>query len=177
MSGRKKSPRSSRSKSPTVNQEIPDSPFSWEQLAEFKEMFSVFDKDGDGKITMHEMESLVQACGYTASESDLDDICSRLDQTGELLFSSDDFLKVAEHFNEQLNMEEMLTTCCKVFFADESRITAKTLTDVLTGLGNPLTTDEMKQLLFNIFPEDEDDSIEIPEFVAKILNKNPDEED
>lgn len=179
MSARsKKSSRSvkSRAKSPPAQPEENVSSFTPDQLLEYKEMFAVFDKDGDNKITMHEMYALVQACGYSAQESEIDDICSSLDQNGENLFSVDDFLKVAEHFNQQINMEEMLTTCCKVFFGEDTRIQQEKLQDILQTLGNPLTNDEIKQLFFNIFPDDEDE-IEVSDFVNKILGKTTDEDD
>ncbi len=39
-----------------------------EQLAEFKEAFALFDKDGDGSITAKELGTVMKSLGQTSSE-------------------------------------------------------------------------------------------------------------
>ena len=73
-------------------------------------------------------------------------------------------------------MEELLTTACRVFFGNDTRLYRDSLEKVLQTLGNPLTPEEIKQLFFNIFPDEDENQIEVSEFVAKILGKNPDED-
>ena len=44
-----------------------------EQIAEFKEAFSLFDKDGDGTITTKELGTVMRSLGQNPTEADLDD--------------------------------------------------------------------------------------------------------
>ena len=145
----------------------PDPVFSAEQLEEFKEAFGVFDKDGDGRINPQEMCGLLNATGFSVSQSEVSDYCARIDQTGENLFDHDEYLKVAEYFNKNLNTADIINACVRVFFGENIKMSVDELKNILTTLGNPLTPEEVKHLMFNINP-DGDDTIEIQGFVNKI---------
>lgn len=150
------------------DEEPPKEPaFNQDQLAEFDEAFGIFDKDGDGRITTQEMSALLGACGFSPSPEDVADYCARIDQTGENLFNKEEFLQVAEHFNNTSNLEEVVTACLRVFFGTDKKLTMEHLKNILTTLGNPLTPEEIKHLTFNIDP-DGDNLIPIADVVAKI---------
>ena len=42
-----------------------------EQIEEFKEAFSLFDKDGDGTITTKELQTVMRSLGQNPTESEL----------------------------------------------------------------------------------------------------------
>ncbi len=44
---------------------------SEQQIAEFKEAFSLFDKDGDGTITTKELGTVMKSLGQNPTESEL----------------------------------------------------------------------------------------------------------
>merc|ERR1712060_956776 len=44
-----------------------------EQIAEFKEAFSLFDKDGDGTITTKELGTVMRSLGQNPTEAELQD--------------------------------------------------------------------------------------------------------
>ncbi len=46
-----------------------------EQIAEFKEAFSLFDKDGDGCITTKELGTVMRSLGQNPTEAELQ-VCS-----------------------------------------------------------------------------------------------------
>ena len=45
-----------------------------EQIAEFKEAFSLFDKDGDGTITTKELGTVMRSLGQNPTEAELADM-------------------------------------------------------------------------------------------------------
>jgi len=49
---------------------------SEEQIAEFKEAFSLFDKDGDGTITCRELGTVMRSLGQNPTEAELTVRCS-----------------------------------------------------------------------------------------------------
>ena len=49
----------------------PDVQLTEEQIAEFKEAFSLFDKDGDGTITTKELGTVMRSLGQNPTEAEL----------------------------------------------------------------------------------------------------------
>lgn len=132
----------------------PDGPFTLAEIEEYKEMFGIFDKDSDGKVTMHELESLVNAVGFQPGESELDTICAKIDQTGAMKFNFEEFMQIAEYLRKLVNMDELIDKSLKVLFGTDYRTArAEVLKDYLLGMGRPLTEADVKQLLWNMDPD------------------------
>jgi len=53
-----------------------------EQIAEFKEAFSLFDKDGDGTITTKELGTVMRSLGQNPTEAELVDMINEVDADG-----------------------------------------------------------------------------------------------
>ena len=58
-----------------------------EQIAEFKEAFSLFDKDGDGTITTKELGTVMRSLGQNPTEAELQDMVSWLMLLAECVLS------------------------------------------------------------------------------------------
>uniref|UniRef100_A0A8C8Y7D7 EF-hand domain-containing protein n=1 Tax=Panthera leo TaxID=9689 RepID=A0A8C8Y7D7_PANLE len=50
-----------------------------EQIAEFKEAFSLFDKDGDGTITTKELRTTMRSLGQSPTEPKFQDMINEMD--------------------------------------------------------------------------------------------------
>uniref|UniRef100_A0A670XY81 Calglandulin n=1 Tax=Pseudonaja textilis TaxID=8673 RepID=A0A670XY81_PSETE len=50
-----------------------------EQIAEFKEAFLLFDKDGDGTITTKELGTVMWSLGQNPTEAELQDMINEVD--------------------------------------------------------------------------------------------------
>ena len=52
-------------------------------LTEFKEAFSLFDKDGDGTITTKELGTVMRSLGQNPTEAELQDMINEVDADGK----------------------------------------------------------------------------------------------
>ena len=54
-------------------------------FTEFKEAFSLFDKDGDGTITTKELGTVMRSLGQNPTEAELQDMINEVDADGKLI--------------------------------------------------------------------------------------------
>jgi len=52
-------------------------------VTEFKEAFSLFDKDGDGTITTKELGTVMRSLGQNPTEAELQDMINEVDADGK----------------------------------------------------------------------------------------------
>merc|ERR1711988_1445790 len=80
-----------------------------EQIAEFKEAFSLFDEDGDGTITTKELGTVMRSLGQNPTEAELHHVMTNL---GEKLTDEevDEMIREADVDGDgQVNYEEFVT--------------------------------------------------------------------
>ncbi|KAK2143929.1 hypothetical protein LSH36_799g01062 [Paralvinella palmiformis] len=75
---RRLTPRPSREGDLTVDQ------LTAEQVAEFKEAFALFDKDGDGTITYQELAHVMRGLGQNPTEEEVKTMIEEVDSDAEL---------------------------------------------------------------------------------------------
>ena len=65
-----------------------------EQIAECKEAFVLFDKDGDGTIVKEELAIVMASLGHEASDRDLDNMIAEVDEDGNGEIDFAEFLQM-----------------------------------------------------------------------------------
>lgn len=65
-----------------------------EEIAEFKEAFSLFDKDGDGIIDIKHLGLLVRSLNRNPTEQELEEMASEVDPLGKGRVEFPDFLSI-----------------------------------------------------------------------------------
>lgn len=142
-----------------------------EQIAEFREAFSLFDKDGDGKITTKELGTVMRSLGQNPTEAELGDMINEVDadQNGTIDFA--EFLTLMAKKMKETDTEEELIEAFKVFDTDgNGLISAAELRHVMTNLGEKLTDEEVDEMIREA-DVDGDGHINYEEFVRMMLAK------
>merc|ERR1712159_254963 len=89
-----------------------------EQIAEFKEAFSLFDKDGDGSITTKELGTVMRSLGQTPTEAGLQEMIKEVDANGDGTIDFPEFLNLMAKKMQDTDTEDDLKEAFKVFDKD-----------------------------------------------------------
>eukprot|EP00825_Cyclidium_porcatum_P050234 TRINITY_DN890_c0_g1_i1.p3 TRINITY_DN890_c0_g1~~TRINITY_DN890_c0_g1_i1.p3 ORF type:complete len:188 (-),score=66.14 TRINITY_DN890_c0_g1_i1:317-880(-) len=142
-----------------------------EQIAEFKEAFSLFDKDGDGTITTKELGTVMRSLGQNPTEAELQDMINEVDADGNGTIDFPEFLSLMARKMKDTDTEEELIEAFKVFDRDgNGLISAAELRHVMTNLGEKLTDEEVDEMIREA-DIDGDGHINYEEFVRMMMAK------
>ncbi|GFR92474.1 calmodulin [Elysia marginata] len=119
-----------------------------ESIAEFKEAFSLFDKDGDGTITTQELGVVMRSLGQNPTEAELRDMVNEVDADGNGTIEFTEFLTMMAKKMKESDTEEEIRDAFRVFDKDGNGfISAAELRHVMTNLGEKLTDDEVDEMV------------------------------
>ncbi|PNY28031.1 Uncharacterized protein TCAP_02050, partial [Tolypocladium capitatum] len=161
-----------------------------EQVSEFKEAFSLFDKDGDaaagsvqsgaqanmlaslpGQITTKELGTVMRSLGQNPSESELQDMINEVDADNNGTIDFPEFLTMMARKMKDTDSEEEIREAFKVFDRDNNGfISAAELRHVMTSIGEKLTDDEVDEMIREA-DQDGDGRIDYNEFVQLMMQQ------
>lgn len=142
-----------------------------EQIAEFKEAFSLFDKDGDGTISTKELGTVMRSLGQRPTEAELQDMINKVDVDGNETIDFPVFLTTMARKLKDTDSEEEVREAFRVFDKDgNGLISAAELRHVLTNLGEKLTEEEVDEMIREI-DVDGDGQINYEELVTMMISK------
>lgn len=120
-----------------------------QQITELKEAFLVFDKDGDGSITVQDLEHVFAAVGQHVSEKKLQTILAEADLDSNGVIDFPEFLNlVAVKQNDPEEKEQELKRTFHLYdLGNTGFITVSNLRFVMSRLGCPLTTEEAFEMI------------------------------
>ena len=145
-----------------------------EQISEFKEAFSLFDKSGDGSITTKELGTVMRSLGQNPTEAELQDMINEVDQDGSGTIDFPEFLTLMARKMQDSDSEEEIKEAFRVFDKDGNGfISAAELRHVMTNLGEKLTDEEVDEIMMMIRKPDVDGDgqINYEEFVKMMMSK------
>ncbi|KAG1725881.1 uncharacterized protein EDB91DRAFT_1086957 [Suillus paluster] len=132
---------------------------------EFKEAFSLFDKDGDGTITTKELGTVMRSLGQNPTEAELQDMINEVDADGNGTIDFPEFLTMMARKMRDTDSEDEIKEAFKVFDKDgNGYINAAELRHVMTNLGEKLTDGEVDEMIREA-DVDGDGQINYDEFV------------
>jgi len=119
-----------------------------EQVAEFKEAFDLFDKNGDGQVTASELGAVMESLGHCPTEEQLMDMVHEVDENGNGCIELDEFIKMMSRTVQESESEKELREAFKVFDKDKDGfISAAELRNVMYNLGEELSELEIFEMI------------------------------
>ena len=140
-----------------------------EQVAEFKDCFSLFDKDGSGKITTKDLGTCMRSSGQNPTEAELKGMIKEVDgdENGTIDFA--EFLSMmACQMKDRDDEKDMMEAFRKLDKNGNGFITGKELRYVMTNTGEKLTDEEVDEMIKDA-DIDSDGKINYEEFVKKMM--------
>ncbi|OQV20899.1 Calmodulin [Hypsibius exemplaris] len=118
------------------------------QVDEFKEAFSLFDKDNDGTITNKELGTVMRSLGQNPTEAELQDMINEIDQDGNGTIDFSEFLTMMAQKIKDTDSEEELREVFRAFDKDgDGFISAEELRHLMTNLGERVTDQELEKMI------------------------------
>jgi len=141
------------------------------QIAEFKEVFSLFDKDGDGKITTKELGTAERMMGQNPTEAQLQDMINVVDADGNGTIDFPEFLIMMARKMKAPDSEEDIKQNFREFDQDGGgSISASELKHVFENLGEKLTDEEVDEMIREA-DIDGNNKVNYEEFVKMMTTK------
>eukprot|EP01012_Entosiphon_sulcatum_P050990 TRINITY_DN699_c0_g1_i1.p2 TRINITY_DN699_c0_g1~~TRINITY_DN699_c0_g1_i1.p2 ORF type:complete len:177 (-),score=57.12 TRINITY_DN699_c0_g1_i1:99-629(-) len=139
-----------------------------EQIQEFREVFHLFDKDGDDTINVNELGTAMRSLGQNPTEEEVAGMIREVDVDGSGSIDFQEFLALMARSSTDTIIEEQLREAFKAFDQDDDGfISHKELKDGMYKLiGQKLSDEEVDEIIFESkFDEDQDGKISFEEFV------------
>jgi calmodulin len=140
-----------------------------EQIAEFKEAFLIFDKDGDGSISIKELATVMRSLGQSPTEQELQNMIDEVDEDGIGTIDFKEFLGLMAKKMEDKDSENDLVDAFKGFDIDGNCfISALELKYVLANTGEKLSEEEIEEIIRET-DTDGDGFIDYREFIRILM--------
>ncbi|KAK9085278.1 hypothetical protein Sjap_025689 [Stephania japonica] len=136
------------------------------QAKELEVVFKKFDANGDRKISMSELGSIMRSLGHNASEEELGKMMREADLDGDGFIDLNEFIEMNTKGVESTDEMEDLRNAFMVFDVDKNGvISVEELHRVLGKLGERSSIDDCKRMIRGV-DSDGDGQINFDEFLV-----------
>ncbi|CAM8905487.1 unnamed protein product [Rhodiola kirilowii] len=140
-----------------------------EKMNEFMQAFCLFDKNGDGCITIEELAVVIRSLDQNPTEEELQDMITEIDSDGNGTIEFSELLTLMARKIQETDAEEELKEAFKVFDKDQNGyISATELRHVMINLGEKLSDVEVEQMIREA-DLDGDGQVNYEEFVKMMM--------
>ena len=117
------------------------------QKNDLQEAFDLFDKDGDGTISVNELSSLFRCFGARKNPEELEQILKKYDEddSGEIEFP--EFVAMMAETILEPDVDPELTEAYKIFDRNDGGISPQELKEVLAKFNYFLTDEEVQDMV------------------------------
>lgn len=141
-----------------------------DQINEIKECFTLYDRDGDGKISCQELGTVIRSLGQNPTEAEVDEIIRNVIRNQS--FALAELYQVMSRFlTDTRNKQEEIREAFRVFDRDGTgMISAAELRHVMTNIGEKLSDQEVDEMIREI-DVDRDGQVKYEEMVRLMCGK------
>ena len=142
-----------------------------DKIAEFKEAFNLFDKNGDGTITTKELGTVMRSLGQNPTEAELQDMVKEVDVDDNGTIDFPEFLTMMARKMKDSDSEEEIKEAFSFFDKDgDGYISAAELRNARTNLGEKVTDEEVDEMIREA-DIDGDGKVSYEEFLKMMMSK------
>jgi len=138
---------------------------------EFKEIFQLYDEEGDGKIDAMQIGSVVRACGLKPTNAMVHKAAGQeYKKKGEKRLTFEEWMPIYEQLSKEKEVGSFhdFMEGLRVFDKDETgKIMGAELRHILLALGERLSPDEVDEMMQGV--EDGDGMVNYEAFIKKIM--------
>jgi len=148
--------------------------FTEEQVSEFKDLFTLFDRSGEEKIAYHDVGEALRAFGYVPTNEEVNTILNSpsKDEMGSKFVTFNEFLPMLAQVGKvkRSGFEDFIDGL-KLFDKEgDGTLLGAEMRHVLCSMGEKMTEEEAEQVIQG--QEDTNGFIHYESFVDNIVNKN-----
>jgi len=122
--------------------------FKEEDIKEFKEVYKLFDKDGDGNISEKELGVVMSGLGKHLADDELHEMFVTADYSGNGIVSFNEFMEMVRKGLELEEKENEVVEAFRVFDREGNGfINAAEIRRVMTNLGDKLYDEEVDEMI------------------------------
>jgi len=137
-----------------------------EQLAEYREAFNVFDKNGDGSIGTKELGFVMKNLGLNPTDEELKQMVAEVDSDGNGEIDFDEFVAMMVKKLEDDSSDQEIQECFLVLDRDgDGFISEADLKELLSTMGEKVTDEELTDMIREV-DADLDGQVSYEEFKA-----------
>ena len=146
-----------------------------EQIVEFKEAFSLFDKDGDGTIAIKDLRTVMRSLGRNPTDAELEDITNEVDWDGNGTMDFPELLTVMTRKTccriERDDSEEVVLEAFKVFDRDNTGfVNVADFPQIVRNLGENISDAEFNEMMAEVHA-DTSGNVDYTDFVRVMMSK------
>jgi len=139
--------------------------FSKEQLEDFKEVFNLFDKDRDGRLSVDEVSKVFKTLGVAAGDDSVKRMIERVDANKSGAVEFGEFVIVMQHQPKTPREDARLLAAFKIYdINNDGYITKQELQTVMEQCGEKLS-DKEAQTMIDQADTDHDGRVNYREFI------------
>ena len=122
---------------------------SEEKISEYREAFAMFDKDGDGHVTIDELRDVLARMDEHPTDEQLRDMISDVDADNNGTIELEEFIAMMQrHDSDAASAEDDIRLAFKAFDTDgNGEIDRHELKQIMEKIGEPLTDQEIDTMI------------------------------
>ena len=135
-----------------------------------KHVFDILDTNHNGTLDINEFAKAVRALGLNPTDADIRDILKEYDTDSDGVLNFKEFMHLAKivKIGNENTPEDILQVYKKCYPDSDGYITTDELRKILTGQGEPLKEEEVRQIISH-FDKDENGKVHVETLVKGLL--------